>query len=89
MTEHGDPLVTYPSFAIDDYETPLSVIPMPICHEGLSSDWPEHLTKRAYRYNFDFSIMPKSLLKRYNSLNNLRSLNCKAHNIPNNGHCSI
>ncbi|EFA09006.2 PAN2-PAN3 deadenylation complex catalytic subunit PAN2 [Tribolium castaneum] len=49
MTEHGDPLVTYPSFAIDDFETPLAVIPMPICHDGLSSDWPEHLMKKCYR----------------------------------------
>lgn len=49
MTEHGDPLVTYPSFAIDDYDTPLSVIPMPIQHDGLASDWPDQLTKKCYR----------------------------------------
>lgn len=50
MTEHADHTTSCPSFAIDDYETPLSVIPLPITSEmSLASDWPPHLMQRCYR----------------------------------------
>ncbi|CAH1112170.1 unnamed protein product [Psylliodes chrysocephalus] len=41
----------YPSFGIDDYNTPLSVIPMPIVPPEipLASDWPQHLIQKLYR----------------------------------------
>lgn len=50
-TEFPDPVVQYPSFAIDDYSTPLSSIPMVYDPSDgpLASDWPAHLIKYAYR----------------------------------------
>lgn len=50
MTEHADQPAPFSSFAIDDYETPLSVIPLPITGEmSLASDWPPHLMQKCYR----------------------------------------
>lgn len=50
LTEHADQSTPFPSFAIDDYETPLSVIPLPITSDiSLASDWPAHLMERCYR----------------------------------------
>ncbi|XP_017771009.1 PREDICTED: PAB-dependent poly(A)-specific ribonuclease subunit PAN2 isoform X1 [Nicrophorus vespilloides] len=50
MTEHADTVASYPNFGIDDYDTPLSVIPMPlISTEVLASDWPAHLMANTYR----------------------------------------
>lgn len=51
LTEHADSIVSYPCFDIDDYETPLSSIPMSIVPSDvpLASDWPEHLTRKVYR----------------------------------------
>lgn len=52
MTEHADHPASIPGFAIDDYETPLSVVPLPLDPSGmpLASDWPEHLMQKCYRY---------------------------------------
>ncbi|XP_056642212.1 PAN2-PAN3 deadenylation complex catalytic subunit PAN2 isoform X1 [Diorhabda sublineata] len=49
--EMPDTPTVYPSFSIDDYNTPLSIIPMPIVPPEipLASDWPLHLTQRVYR----------------------------------------
>ncbi|XP_031353190.1 PAN2-PAN3 deadenylation complex catalytic subunit PAN2 isoform X3 [Photinus pyralis] len=51
ITEHADPVTHFPSFAIDDYETPLSIVPLPIINTDmpLASDWPEHLMQKCYR----------------------------------------
>lgn len=51
MTEHADHPATVPGFAVDDYETPLSIIPLPLDHSGMppASDWPEHLMQKCYR----------------------------------------
>lgn len=51
MTEHADPVVPLASFAIDDYETPLSVVPINIVNPEipLASDWPPHLMDTTYR----------------------------------------
>ncbi|CAH1129083.1 unnamed protein product [Ceutorhynchus assimilis] len=51
QTEFPDPVTQYPSFAIDDYSTPLSSIPMPYVSPdvSLASDWPAHLIQYAYR----------------------------------------
>lgn len=52
QTEFPDPPIQYPSFAIDDYSTPLSSIPMIYSQSDLplASDLPPHLTKFVYRY---------------------------------------
>lgn len=52
MTEHADHPATVPGFAVDDYETPLSIVPFPLDPSGmpLASDWPEHLTQKCYRF---------------------------------------
>ncbi|KAJ8946329.1 hypothetical protein NQ318_004219 [Aromia moschata] len=49
--EFADNSLNYPSFGIDDYSTPLSVIPMPIVHPEipLASDWPPQFTQKVYR----------------------------------------
>ncbi|XP_072385804.1 PAN2-PAN3 deadenylation complex catalytic subunit PAN2 [Diabrotica undecimpunctata] len=49
--EMPDTPTVYPSFSIDDYNTPLSVIPMPIVPPEipLASDWPLHLMQKVYR----------------------------------------
>ncbi|XP_022916224.1 PAN2-PAN3 deadenylation complex catalytic subunit PAN2 isoform X2 [Onthophagus taurus] len=51
MTEHADQVTPLPSFTIDDYETPLSSVPLPIVHTDmpLASDWPPQLMKKSYR----------------------------------------
>ncbi|XP_049825022.1 PAN2-PAN3 deadenylation complex catalytic subunit PAN2 isoform X2 [Aethina tumida] len=50
LTEHADPVEQYHSFTIDDYSTPLSVIPMPIVPDiPLASDWPPEFMQNAYR----------------------------------------
>lgn len=52
-TEHAD-VVRYPyTIDIEDINTPLSVVPMPIVPDEmpLASDWPLHLTRKVYRYN--------------------------------------
>lgn len=64
MTEHADtphtasgmpiPQPNTPgpaSFAIDDYSTPLSAVPMPVLGDGapLLSDWPDYLMEVSYR----------------------------------------
>nr|CAI5826926.1 unnamed protein product [Callosobruchus analis] len=43
--------VEYPSFGVDDFNTPLSVIPMPVMplNMPLASDWPPELIKKIYR----------------------------------------
>lgn len=49
-SELPDTPTVYPSFGIDDYSTPLSVIPMPIVpSESLASTWPLELTQNVYR----------------------------------------
>lgn len=50
-TEFPDPVVQYPSFGIDDYNTPLSSIPMPYVPPDvpLASDWPAPLMQYVYR----------------------------------------
>lgn len=62
--EMPDTPAAYPSFAIDDYNTPLSVIPMPIVPPEipLSSNWPAHLTQKVYRLVF-FLVYFSALLK--------------------------
>ncbi|KAJ8929829.1 hypothetical protein NQ314_017427 [Rhamnusium bicolor] len=47
--EMPDDQVTFPSFGIDDYTTPLSVIPMPIVPPELplASNWPAYLTQKS------------------------------------------
>lgn len=52
MTEHADQVLQCPSFAIDDYETPLSIVPLPLINNGepLASDLPTWFMKRTYRY---------------------------------------
>lgn len=49
--ELPDTPTVYPSFSIDNYNTPLSVIPMPIVPPEipLASDWPAHLIQKVYR----------------------------------------
>lgn len=51
MTEHADQVVTCPSFDIDDYETPLSVVPLPLINTDmpLASDLPAWLMQKCYR----------------------------------------
>ncbi|KRT85961.1 Peptidase [Oryctes borbonicus] len=51
ITEHADQVAQIPSFAIDDYETPLSVVPLPVVGSDLPlvSDWPPYLMKKCYR----------------------------------------
>lgn len=51
MTEHADHVVTCPSFAIDDYNTPLSSVPLPLIHHDvpLASDLPAWLMHKCYR----------------------------------------
>ncbi|XP_019760308.1 PAN2-PAN3 deadenylation complex catalytic subunit PAN2 isoform X1 [Dendroctonus ponderosae] len=51
QTEFPDPPIQYPSFAIDDYSTPLSSIPMIYSQSDLplASDLPQYLTKFVYR----------------------------------------
>ncbi|CAH1964794.1 unnamed protein product [Acanthoscelides obtectus] len=43
--------VDYPNFGVDDFNTPLSVIPMPVMplNLPLASDWPPELIKKIYR----------------------------------------
>ncbi|CAG9861289.1 unnamed protein product [Phyllotreta striolata] len=50
-SEMPDTPSIYPSFGINDFNTPLSVIPMPIVPPEipLASDWPAHLTQKLYR----------------------------------------
>ncbi|XP_074037897.1 PAN2-PAN3 deadenylation complex catalytic subunit PAN2 isoform X1 [Leptinotarsa decemlineata] len=51
--EMPDAPTSYPSFGIEDYNTPLSVIPMPIvpAEIQLASYWPPHLTQKVYRHS--------------------------------------
>ncbi|KAF5293684.1 hypothetical protein FQA39_LY03169 [Lamprigera yunnana] len=51
MTEHADQVTPLQSFAIDDYNTPLSTVPLPVVNTDmpLASDWPEHLMQKCYR----------------------------------------
>lgn len=51
ITEHADPVLSGPSFAIDDYETPLSIVPLPLLNTGepLASELPSWFLKRTYR----------------------------------------
>ncbi|XP_066260794.1 PAN2-PAN3 deadenylation complex catalytic subunit PAN2 [Euwallacea similis] len=50
-TEFPDPVVQYPSFAIDDYSTPLSSIPVAYdpADLPLASEWASQLTRYTYR----------------------------------------
>lgn len=50
-SEMPDTPTGYPSFGIDDYSTPLSVIPMPIVAADipLASNWPAGLVQKMYR----------------------------------------
>lgn len=51
LTEHADSVLSAPSFAIDDYETPLSIVPLPLINTGepLASDLPAWFMKKTYR----------------------------------------
>lgn len=51
ITEHADAVLQPPSFAIDDYETPLSIVPLPLLNTGepLASELPAWFLKRTYR----------------------------------------
>lgn len=53
-SEMPDTPTVYPSFSIEDYNTPLSVIPMPIVPSELSlaSHWPPELMQNVYRLVF-------------------------------------
>lgn len=56
-TELPDTPTSYTSFSINDYNTPLSVIPMPIVpmEMPLASHWPQHLVEKVYRLVFSYS----------------------------------
>lgn len=51
MTEHADQVIPCPSFSIDDYQTPLSVVPLPLMpsDQPLASDLPAWLMQKTYR----------------------------------------
>ncbi|XP_076249943.1 PAN2-PAN3 deadenylation complex catalytic subunit PAN2 isoform X1 [Rhynchophorus ferrugineus] len=50
-TEFPDVVTSYPSFSVDDYNTPLSSVPMPYLPPDvpLASDWPPQLIQYGYR----------------------------------------
>lgn len=51
LTEHADPVDSFPSFGIDDIDTPLSAVPLPIINADmpLASDWPPQFMENVYR----------------------------------------
>lgn len=60
LTEHHDAAEPFPSFGIDDMDTPLSTVPLPITSEmSLASDWPVKLIQKVYRRtpNVDAEIL--------------------------------
>lgn len=71
-SEMPDTPTVYPSFSIDDCNTPLSVIPMPIVHHelSLSSNWPADFMQKVYRLEFFYfhylSVNSFLFSKRYN-----------------------
>lgn len=50
-TEFADAVESLPSIGFDDFEVPLSTVPMPFVPSGtkLASDWPENYLKKVYR----------------------------------------
>lgn len=51
LTEHADPVDSFPSFGIDDIDTPLSAVPLPVINTDipLASDWPAQFMQNVYR----------------------------------------